>query len=66
MRGMSVAPDWVEAARIERGLDRLLGHCGLLDRMTAGTRRASARERLERELGPELVRLLLSGLSSAA
>jgi hypothetical protein len=63
---MSAAPDSFDADRAERGLERLLGHFVLVDRMTANTRRVAAQKRLEHELGPELTRRLLSGLSSAA
>jgi len=63
---MNAAPEWMELARVDRGLDRLISHCALINRMTAGPKRAPARERLERELGPELTRQLVRGLSSAA
>ena len=61
---MSVSPEPVDAARLERALSRLQDHCELVGRMTADdSRRAAVRRRLERELGPELSRVLLSGLS---
>jgi hypothetical protein len=63
---MSAAPDTFDSARAERGLERLLGHFVLVERMTASTARVDAQKRLERELGPELTRRLLTGLSSAA
>jgi hypothetical protein len=64
---MSAAPDWIEATRVDRGLDRLIGHCALMSRMTTATpARSPARERLERELGPELTQRLVRGLSSAS
>ena len=64
---MSAEPGWVDTARVDRALDRLQGHCELIGRMTAvDERRAAVRARLERELGPELTRVLLSGLATAS
>ena len=64
---MSAAPEPVDAARLERAFVRLQGHCELVGRMTADdSRRAAVRKRLEEELGPELSRVLLSGLSPAS
>jgi hypothetical protein len=62
---MNAAPQPMDAARLERALDRLHEHTMLVGRMTAdGGRRAAVRIRLEHELGPELTRLLITGLSS--
>lgn len=64
---MSSGPSPLNAARLERALDRLLEHTKLVGRMTEDDRRrVAARVRLERELGPELTRLLLRGLASRA
>ncbi|HEY7604101.1 MAG TPA: hypothetical protein VH760_07545 [Gaiellaceae bacterium] len=65
MRG---APPNDEPARLDRALDRLAEHCELTARRTAAIeeRRLVVRARLERELGPELARVLLNGLASAA
>jgi hypothetical protein len=62
---MNAVPQPLDAARLERALDRLHEHTVLVGRMTAdGGRRAAVRIRLEHELGPELAKLLISGLSS--
>jgi hypothetical protein len=45
-----------------RGAPRLLRHCAALDRVTARDE-ASARSRLESELGSELVEFLLGALA---
>jgi hypothetical protein len=65
---MSAEPAWVDSARIDRALDRLHEHCELVGRLTAHIedRRAAVRAQLERELGPELTRRLLSGLTTPA
>ena len=47
---------------VAKGLERLLGHCELVNSMTAWPERDQAGKRLERELGPELTRRLLSRL----
>jgi hypothetical protein len=62
---MSVAPQQMDSARLERALDRLAAHCDLAARRSAAIadRRLTVRARLERELGPELTRVLLTGLS---
>jgi hypothetical protein len=62
------APKPLDPARLDRALDRLYEHTVLIAQMTAEveSRRAVVRARLERELGPELTRVLLSGLASAA
>jgi hypothetical protein len=52
--------------RVNKGLERLIEHCELINRMTAGPERDQAEKRLEQELGPELTRRLLARLSSAA
>jgi hypothetical protein len=62
------APTPLDPARLNRALDRLYEHTVLVARMTdrVESRRAAVRARLERELGPELTRVLLTGLASAA
>ena len=62
---MSAAPASFDPLRAQRGLDRLLGHFVLVGRMTANAERVGVQKRLERELGPELARRLVSGLSRA-
>jgi hypothetical protein len=62
---MNAAPQPLDPARRERALDRLHEHTLLVGRLTAdGRRRDAVRLRLEHELGPELARLLISGLSA--
>jgi hypothetical protein len=65
---MSALPSPIDPARLDRALDRLYEHCELIAQMTAHIedRRPAVRAQLERELGPELTRLLLTGLASAA
>jgi len=65
---MSAAPQPLDPARLDRALDRLYEHCEIVGRMTATIedRRPVVRAQLERELGPELTRILLSGLAPAA
>jgi hypothetical protein len=65
---MSATPTPRDQARVDRALDRLFDHCELYGQMTAQIedRRVDVRAQLERELGPELTRLLLTGLASAA
>jgi hypothetical protein len=64
---MSAAPKPLGPARQERALDRLHRHCELVGGMTAvEVRRIVVRARLERKLGPELTRTLLSELVSDA
>ena len=64
---MSVAPQHLDPARLERALDRLAAHCEVVGRMTRHVeeRRPQVRAQLERELGPELTQKLLAGLSTA-
>jgi hypothetical protein len=64
---MSVAPEHLDPARLDRALDRLAAHCEVVGRMTRHVeeRRPQVRAQLERELGPELTRKLLAGLSAA-
>ena len=61
------APQPLDAARLDRALERIAEHCEVVACLTASVeeRRPVVRERLERELGPELTRLLLTGLSAA-
>jgi len=63
---MSAAPASFDPYRAERAIDRLLGHCELVNRMTAETQRVAPEKRLERKLGQDLTRRLLAGLSAAA
>jgi hypothetical protein len=60
------ARDGGNPMRVNKGLGRLIEDCEVVDRMTAGPERDGAEKRLERKLGPELTRRLLSRLSSAA
>lgn len=64
---MSVAQP-LDQDRLDRALDRLYEHMVLVAELTATVerRRPLVRARLERELGPELTRVLLSGLAAAA
>jgi hypothetical protein len=64
---VDVAPQSLDAARMERALDRLADHCEVVARLTAHVdeRRLVVRERLEQELGAELTQRLLSGLVAA-
>jgi hypothetical protein len=64
---MSVAPQPLDPARVERALDRLAAHCEVAGRMTRHIeeRRGQVRAQLEQELGPELTQKLLAGLSTA-
>jgi hypothetical protein len=54
----------MDPARLDRALDRLAEQCEVVARMTATVedRRPLVRARLEQELGPELTRMLLTGL----
>jgi hypothetical protein len=63
---MDAAP--LDSARMERALDRLAEHCELTARRQSRieVRRIAVVARLERDLGPELVRTLLRGLAPAA
>lgn len=63
---MSAAPEPLDPARVDRALDRLAEHCDVVARLTAHieARRPIVRERLEQELGPELTRVLLRGLTA--
>jgi hypothetical protein len=63
---MSAASQNTDAARLDRALDRLMAHCELAARRAEliGQKRVSVRTRLEQELGPELTRLLLTGLAA--
>ena len=65
MRGVLQNDD---SARLDRALDRLAEACELTARRDAAieARRAAVRARLEHELGSELTRMLLAGLSRAA
>jgi hypothetical protein len=65
---MSAAPQPIDQERLDRALDRLSEHCELVGRMTLviEDRRVAVRAELERELGSELTRLLLSGLATAS
>jgi hypothetical protein len=58
----------VDPARLDRALDRLAEHCEAISRMNLRIeeRRCQVRARLERELGPELARTLLSSLVAPA
>ena len=56
------ATDGEYSLRVAKGLDRLLGHCELVNRMTALPERDHGGQRLERELGPELTYRLVSRL----
>jgi hypothetical protein len=64
---VDVAPQSLDAARMERALDRLADHCEVVARLTAHVeeRRVVVRERLEQELGAELTQRLLTGLVAA-
>jgi hypothetical protein len=64
---MSAAPQPFDPMRFDRALDRLTEHCELSSRMTAHIeeRRVVVRAELERKLGPELTRTLLTGLASS-
>jgi hypothetical protein len=64
---VDVAPQSLDAARMERALDRLADHCEVVARLTAQVeeRRVVVRERLEQELGAELTQRLLTGLVAA-
>lgn len=68
LKDMSAAPQPFDPARIERALDRLFEHCELAGRRKAliEERRVAVRARLEQELGPELTRTLLTGLTIAS
>jgi hypothetical protein len=65
---MSAAPQPIDPERLDRALDRLSEHCELVGRRTLviEDRRVAVRAELERELGSELTRLLLSGLATAS
>ena len=63
---MSAAPQPRDPARLERALDRLVEHCELAEQraVVIEERRVAVRARLERELGPELTRRLLTSLTT--
>ena len=63
---MSSEPQHGDAARLQRALDRLAAHCELAARRAEliEQKRALVRTQLEQELGPELTRVLLSGLAA--
>jgi hypothetical protein len=65
---MSAAPCPIDPARLDRALDRLSEHCELVGHMTEHIeeRRVAVRAELERKLGAELTRTLLSGLTTAS
>jgi hypothetical protein len=67
-KSVSVAPQPVDPARLDRALDRLAAHCEVVGRMSApiDQRRPNVQAQLERELGPELTRTLLAGLVAPA
>lgn len=56
----------MDEARLDRALDRLAEHCEAIGRVTTAVeeRRPQVRAQLERELGPELTRTLLAGLTA--
>ena len=62
---MGAAPQPSESGHRHRALDRLAEHCELTSRRTNAieARRLFVRAWLERELGPELTRLLFRGLT---
>jgi hypothetical protein len=64
---MSVAPQPIDPARLDRALDRLAAHCEVVGLMTRQIeeRRSQVRAQLEFELGTELTQKLLAGLSTA-
>jgi hypothetical protein len=66
-KSVSVAPQPVDPARLDRALDRLAAHCEVVGRMSApiDQRRPNVQAQLERELGPELTRTLLAGVAPA-
>lgn len=66
MSDMNAAPQSLDTARLERALDRLAEHCDAFARTTATVeeRRSQVWAQLERELGPELARVLLAGLAA--
>ncbi len=63
---MSAAPQPRDPARLERALDRLVEHGELAEQraVVIEERRVAVRARLERELGPELTRRLLTSLTT--
>ena len=62
---MSAALEWVDADRVDRALRRLYGDCQLVSWVTTvDEQRAPVRERLEQALGPDLTRLLITGLAA--
>jgi hypothetical protein len=62
---MSVAPEPMDAARLDRALYRLAEHCEAIGPVIE-ERRPQVRAELERELGPELTPTLLAGLVARA
>jgi hypothetical protein len=68
VRENELAPEPMDAARLDRALDRLAEHCEAIGRMTTAIeeRRPEVRAELERELGPELARTPLAGLVARA
>jgi hypothetical protein len=68
VKDMSARPQSFDPTRRDRALDRLYEHCELVANMTARIeeRRVVVRAELERRLGPELTRTLLTALASPA
>ena len=64
---MTADPDDMDTERFERALDRLAAHCELTARRSAAIeqRRTVVLAQLERKLGAELTRTLLTGLAPA-
>jgi hypothetical protein len=63
---MTAAAESIEPDRLDRAFLRLQAHCELVGRLTdVDDPRPSARVRLERELGPDLARLLVAALTSS-
>ncbi len=64
---VSAAQEPIDPERLDRALDRLYAHCELVGRRTVQIeeRRAAVRAELERRLGTELTRTLLTGLASS-
>jgi hypothetical protein len=64
---VSATPHQMGSARLDRALDRLADHCEAVTRMMDAIedRRPVVLAQLEQELGPELTRVLLTGLVPA-
>lgn len=64
---MATNPQQMGSPRLDRALDRLADHCEAVTRMMDAIedRRPVVLAQLERELGPELTRVLLTGLVPA-